>query len=64
MLIALSIASISDENAKVSLAQIPKLKGLQAHTSVMLSPADIRTFKRLGIEVTSEPVRTVKKKEQ
>ena len=62
VLIALSIASISDENAKVSLAQIPKLKGLQAHTSVMLSPADIRTFKRLGVDVTSEPVRSVVKK--
>ncbi len=62
VLIALSIASISDENAKVALSQIPKLKGLQAHTSVMLSPADIRTFKRLGVEVTSEPVKTVKKK--
>ena len=64
VLIALSIASISDENAKVSMAQIPKLKGLQAHTSVMLSPADIRTFKRLGVDVTSDPVRTVKKKDQ
>ncbi len=64
VLIALSIASISDENAKVALAQIPKLKGLQAHTSVMLSPADIRTFKRLGIDVTSDPVRSVKKKEE
>ena len=64
VLIALSIASISDENAKVSMAQIPKLKGLQAHTSVMLSPADMRTFKRLGVDVTSDPVRTVKKKDQ
>lgn len=62
VLIALSIASISDDNAKVALSQIPKLKGLQAHTSVMLSPADIRTFKRLGVEVTSNPVRTVVKK--
>ena len=62
VLIALSIASISDENAKVALSQIPKLKGLQAHTSVMLSPADIRTFKRLGVEVTSNPVRTVTRK--
>ena len=62
VLIALSIASISDKNAKVALSQIPKLKGLQAHTSVMLSPADIRTFKRLGVEVTSNPVRTVTRK--
>jgi uncharacterized protein (UPF0371 family) len=61
VLIALSIASISDENARTALSQIPKLKGLQVHTSVMLSPADIRTFKRLGIEVTSEPVRKVYK---
>ncbi|WP_418220012.1 hypothetical protein, partial [Clostridium fessum] len=26
------------------------------HTSVMLSEVDIKTFKRLGIELTSEPV--------
>lgn len=62
VLIALSIASISDENARKAFDQIPKLKGCQVHTSVMLSPADLRTFKRLGIEVTSEPVRNVVKK--
>lgn len=59
VLIALSIASISDENARIAFSQIPKLKGCQAHTSVMLSQADLRTFKRLGVDVTSEPVRTV-----
>ena len=60
ILIALSIASISDENARKAFDQIPKLKGSQVHTSVMLSPIDIRTFKRLGIEVTSEPVRVIR----
>ena len=62
VLIALSIASISDERARIAFSQIPKLKGCQVHTTVMLSPADIRTFKRLGIEVTSEPVRNVAEK--
>jgi len=62
VLIALAIATTSDEKAKIAFNQIPKLKGCQVHTSVMLSPADLRTFKRLGIEVTCEPVRNVVKK--
>lgn len=62
ILIALSMASMSDENARKAFEQIPKLKGCQVHTSVMLSSQDLRTFKRLGIEVTCEPVRSVRTK--
>ncbi len=55
ILIALSISASEDENARIALEQIPKLKGCQVHTSVMLSEVDSKTFKRLGIDVTSEP---------
>ena len=56
VLIALSISALTDPNAKVALEQLPKLKGCQVHTSVMLSEVDIKTFKRLGVDLTSEPV--------
>ncbi len=54
VLIALSISAATDPNAQLALEQIPKLHGCQAHTSVMLSPVDIKQFKRLNIQVTSE----------
>ena len=55
VLIALSISALNDENARKALEQLPKLKGCQVHTSVMLSDVDIRTFKKLGVDLTSEP---------
>ena len=54
ILIALSISATTDENAQRALEQIPKLAGCQVHTSVMLSTVDIKQFKRLNIQVTSE----------
>lgn len=54
VLIALSISAATDKNARLALEQIPKLKNCQAHTSVMLSSVDIKQFKRLNIQVTSE----------
>ena len=60
-LIALSLAAITDDNAKKALEQLPQLRGCQVHTSVMLSEVDMKIFKKLGIEVTSEPVSTMKK---
>ena len=54
VLIALSISAATDKNAQIALEQIPKLKGCQAHTSVMLSTVDIKQLKKLGIQLTSE----------
>ncbi|MCI8615777.1 DUF1846 domain-containing protein [Parablautia intestinalis] len=56
VLIALSISAINNKNAKKALEQLPKLKGCQVHTSVMLSEVDIKTFKKLGVDLTSEPI--------
>jgi len=61
ILIALSMSAVSDENAKIALSQIPKLKGCQVHTSVMLSKVDIKIFKKLGVDLTSEPIKKFKK---
>ena len=54
-MIALSISALTDENAQKALEQLPRLKGCQVHTSVMLSNVDIKTFKKLGVDLTSEP---------
>ncbi|MDD6340072.1 MAG: DUF1846 domain-containing protein [Butyrivibrio sp.] len=56
VLIALSTRAAIDTNAKKALEQLPKLRGCQLHTSGMLSDIDIKTFKRLGVELTNEPI--------
>lgn len=54
VLIALSICAATDHNAQLALEQIPNLRGCQAHSSVMLSSVDIKQFKKLNIQLTSE----------
>lgn len=54
VLIALSMSTATNQVAQIAMEQIPKLKGCQAHTSVMLSSVDIKLFKKLGIQLTSE----------
>lgn len=54
VLIALSATAAHSELAKSALRQLPKLNGCQAHTSVMLAHVDIKTFKKLGVQLTSE----------
>ncbi len=56
VLIALSISALNNPNARKALEQLPKLKGCQVHTSVMLSDVDIKIFKKLGVDLTSEPI--------
>jgi len=57
VLVALSLAGLNNPDAKNAIEQLPKLKGCQVHTSVMLSEVDVKTFKRLGVDLTCEPVR-------
>ena len=56
VLIALSGSAATNPLAELALSQLPKLKGCQAHTSVMLSDVDIKTFKKLGVQLTCEAV--------
>ena len=55
ILIALASSANSDERAARAMDVISRLKGCQAHCSVMLSPNDFDTYKRLGIQLTCEP---------
>mgnify|MGYP000443622742 CR=1 FL=1 len=54
VLIALSISAMHDKVAKLALEQLPKLENLEVHSSVILSEVDIKTFKKLGIHLTTE----------
>ena len=55
VLIALSATAATNEDAALALSQLPKLRGCQVHSSVLLSAADQKTFKKLGCDVTCEP---------
>ena len=41
--------------------QIEKLKGLEAHSTVILSRVDEQTFRKLGVNLTCEPKYQTKK---
>ena len=54
VLIALSVSAATNETAQLALDQLPKLKGCQAHTSVMVGSVDMKQFKKLSIQATFE----------
>ncbi|MBQ3028153.1 MAG: DUF1846 family protein, partial [Lachnospiraceae bacterium] len=56
VLIALAISAMDDENARLSMSKLPELRGCPVHTSVMLSEVDLRIFKKLGVDLTCEPI--------
>lgn len=55
ILVALSITAATSPEAASAMAQLPKLKGCEVHTTVILSQADENIFRRLGVNLTSEP---------
>ena len=55
ILIALSISAATDPTAEAAMEQLGKLRGCDVHSTVILSAADERTFKKLGVNLTSEP---------
>ncbi len=55
-LIALSICAANDKVAKKALEGLGGLKGAEAHSTVLLSQVDENIFKKLGINLTCEPV--------
>jgi len=55
ILIALSICAATDPRAEMAMEQLGKLRGCEVHSSVILSPVDETTFKRLGVNLTCQP---------
>ena len=57
VLVALAMLSVSDENCRRALEQLPKLDGCQVHSTVMLSEVDRKIFRKLGVGLTCDPVK-------
>ena len=55
VLIALSASAYENELAALALKQLPKLRGCDAHASVILSSVDGSVFRKLGVTMTCEP---------
>ena len=55
VLIALAISAISSKAAAKAMAALPQLRGCEAHSTVLLSQVDENVFRRLGVNLTSEP---------
>ncbi len=62
VLVAISMMSLLDENCQLALAQLPNLAGAQVHSAVMLSEVDRKTFQKLGVGLTCDPIRKIKPK--
>ncbi len=61
ILIALSICAATSDIAKKALNQASRLKGAEAHSSVILSRVDENVFRKLGVNITFEPKYQTKK---
>ena len=61
VLIALALQATTNSLCEYALKQIPKLKGTQAHSSVIMDEVDLKTFRKLGIDVTEEPITYAKR---
>ena len=61
VLVALSISAATNPVAEIAMQQLEKLKGCEAHSTVILSQVDENLMKKLGINLTCEPVYQSKK---
>ena len=61
VLLALAISGLTNPLAALAQRQLGKLRGADAHFSVIISEEDIQLYKSLGIHVTCEPKYEVKK---
>ena len=55
ILVALSISAATNPTAELAMQQLPKLRGCEVHSTVILSHVDEDTFRRLGVNLTCEP---------
>ena len=57
VLVALSVLSQHDDQCRRALEQLPRLRGCQVHTTIMLGEVDRKIFKKLGCDLTCDPVK-------
>ena len=56
MLIALSMCAVTNPTAELAMEALSRLQDAQVHSTVILSSVDENVFKKLGAQVTYEPV--------
>ncbi|MDD6276817.1 MAG: DUF1846 domain-containing protein [Clostridia bacterium] len=61
VLIALSVSAATNPLAQLALQQIPKLNGMEAHATVILTSRDESLFRKFGMNITCEPQYQTKK---
>lgn len=61
VLIALSISATTNPISHMALKQLSKLKGCEAHSSVILSEVDKNVFRKLNVNLTTEAQYQTKK---
>ncbi len=61
ILMALAISATTNPVAALAMEQLHKLKGCQAHISVIVSSVDKNIYRKLGVELTCEPIYERKK---
>ena len=61
LLIALSICAVTNPMVELAIDQLNKLRGCEAHSSVILSHVDADLFKKLGVNISFEPKYQAKK---
>ena len=61
ILIALSICAATNPTAALAMQQLSKLRGCEAHASVILSRVDENVYHKLGVNLTCEPKYQTKK---
>ena len=57
VLVALAVLSKTDDLCKRALDTLPMLDGAQVHATEMLSEVDRKIFRKLGCDVTMDPIR-------
>ncbi len=56
LLIALAMSAKENESAAKAIAMIPQLRGSEAHCTVILPEEDAAIFRKLGVNVTMDPI--------
>ena len=61
VLIALAISATTNPVSHLAMQQLDKLKGCEAHSTVILSQVDVNTFRKLNCNLTCEDQYQTKK---
>ncbi len=61
LLIALTISATTNPYAEKAMEFLTEFNGCEVHSSVILSQTDVKIFKKLGVNLTCEPIYQTKK---